>query len=190
MNVTLRTNTHNTSPRKVAIRYIAIHYTAGTTSKKGSARNTASWFANPKATASADYIVDDAEAVQYNPNPKTRYTWAVGDKLKTTKGGGKWYGKCTNRNSISVEICSSLKKGYVYAETPANSQGWYFTDEVIANAVELVKELMRIYNIPASNVIRHYDVSGKKCPGIVGWNEDSGDTSAWVQFKKAIAGEI
>ena len=190
MNITALTNTHNTSPRKVAIRYIAIHYTAGTTSKKGSARNTANWFANPKNTnGSADYIVDDGEVVRYNPNPKTRYTWAVGDKFKASKGGGKWYGKCTNRNSISVEICSSLAEGYPYPQNP-NSKGWYFTDEVIANAVELVKELMRIYNVPASNVIRHYDVTGKICPGIIGWNEDSGDTSAWQQFRKAIAGEV
>ena len=190
MNVTALTNTHNTSPRKVAIRYIAIHYTAGTTSKKGSARNTARWFASPKNKyGSADYIVDDAEVVRYNPNCKTRYCWAVGALTKAKTKGGKWWGKCSNRNSISVEICSSLAEGFAYPQK-ANSKGWFFTDEVVQNAVELVKELMRIYNVPASNVIRHYDVTGKLCPGVIGWNEDTGDVSAWQQFKKAIAGEI
>ena len=33
-----------------------------------------------------------------------------------------------------------------------------------ANAIELVKYLMNKYNIPASNVIRHCDVTGKNCP--------------------------
>lgn len=187
MNVTLRTNTHNTSPRRVAIKYIAIHYTAGVSSKRGAARNTAKWFANPKCEASADYIVDDYEVVRYNPNPQTRYCWAVGAKAKANNKGGKWWGKCCNRNSISVEICSSLKEGY--PQQP-NSAGWYFTDEVIANAVELVKELMRVHNIPASNVIRHYDVTGKLCPGVIGWNEDSKSVYQWQRFKKAIAGEV
>lgn len=189
MNITLLTDTHNTSVRGVtAIKYIAVHYTAGATSKRGTARNTARWFANPKNTnGSADFIVDDAEAVQYNPNPLTRYTWAVGANAKhKSKAGGKWWGKCSNRNSISVEICSSLADGYPYPQT-ANHKAWYFTDEVVQNAVELVKELMRIYKIPASNVIRHYDVTGKLCPGIVGWNEDSKSTYQWQRFKKAIA---
>lgn len=190
MNVVLQTSTKKTSPRTCAVKYIAVHYTAGTTSKKGSARNVARYFANSTVNASADFVVDDYEAVQYNPNPRTRYCWAVGATKKANNKGGKLWGKANNRNTISVEICSSLKKGYVYAETPANSQGWYFTDEVISNAVELVKELMRIYKIPASNVIRHYDVTGKLCPGIGGWNEDSKSTYQWQRFKKAIAGEV
>ena len=42
---------------------------------------------------------------------------------------------------------------------------------------------MQTYNIPADRVIRHYDVSGKLCPGIIGWNEDSKDISQWKEFK-------
>ena len=184
MNVVLQTSTKKTSPRTCAVKYIAVHYTAGTTSKKGSARNVARYFANSTVNASADFVVDDYEAVQYNPNPKTRYCWAVGATKKTNNKGGSLWGKATNKNTISVEICSSLKEGY--PQQP-NSAGWYFTDEVIANAVELVKELMRTYRIPAENVIRHYDVTGKLCPGIVGWNEDSKSTYQWQRFKKAIA---
>ena len=187
MNITLLTDTHNTSVRgATAIKYIAVHYTAGVSSKRGAARNTAKWFANPKCKASADYIVDDYEAVRYNPNPKTRYCWAVGATKKANNKGGSLWGKATNKNTVSVEICSSLKEGYTSTTAP-NSGGWYFTDEVIANAVELVKELMRTYRIPAENVIRHYDVTGKLCPGIVGWNEDSKSTYQWQRFKKAIA---
>ena len=45
-------------------KYLAIHYTAGVTSRKGSARNTAEYFKT--ASGTADFIVDDEEIVQYN----------------------------------------------------------------------------------------------------------------------------
>jgi len=190
MNVVLQTSTKKTSPRTCAVKYIAVHYTAGTTSKKGSARNVARYFANSTVNASADFVVDDYEAVQYNPNPRTRYCWAVGATKKANNKGGKLWGKANNRNTISVEICSSLKSGYVYATTKPNSDGWYFTPQVLAMAVELVKELMKEYKIDADHVIRHYDVTGKLCPAVIGWNEDSGSTWSWRQFKKAIADEV
>ncbi|MBQ2348232.1 MAG: hypothetical protein II388_07700 [Clostridia bacterium] len=47
---------------------------------------------------------------------------------------------------------------------------------------------MEQYGIPAERVIRHYDVSGKLCPGIIGWNEDSGNVTEWKHFKERISG--
>ena len=38
------------------------------------------------------------------------------------------------------------------------------SEKVIENTIELTKELMKKYNIPIQNVIRHYDVTGKNCP--------------------------
>ena len=35
----------------------------------------------------------------------------------------------------------------------------------------LVRYLMKKYGIPKTNVVRHYDVTGKLCPGIYGWND-------------------
>lgn len=188
MEIKKQTSTVNTSPRYVSIKYLAIHYTAGTTSKKGSAINTAKYFAKPKTGASADFIVDDVDIVQYNPDLKKRYCWAVGTKNgpRKTKAGGKFYKKATNSNTISIEICSSLKSGYVYKDTLANSAGWYFTDAAVNNAVELAKYLMKTYNIPASNVIRHYDVTGKFCPGVIGWNENTASVKEWEKFKEKI----
>lgn len=52
--------------------------------------------------ASADFGVDDLNIVQFNPNPLKYYCWSVGN------GKGK-YG-ITNSNSISIEICSNLKR--------------------------------------------------------------------------------
>jgi hypothetical protein len=40
----------------------------------------------------------------------------------------------------------------------------YPSEKTIENALELVKALMQKYSVPQSNVIRHYDVTGKLCP--------------------------
>ncbi len=69
----------------------------------------------------------------------------------------------------------------------ANDISYSFTAAAVANAAALVKKLMAEYNIPADRVIRHYDVTGKLCPGIIGWNKDSGSESAWDEFKKTIS---
>ena len=49
---------------------------------------------------------------------------------------------------------------------------------------------MQLYGIDAEHVIRHYDVNGKPCPGVIGWNKDSGDESKWADFKKRIGGHV
>lgn len=162
--------------------YIVIHYTAGVTSKKGSASNVAAYFRDSNADASADFIVDDSTIVQYNPDIKNRYCWSVGGGRLSTKGG-RLYGKATNKNTINIEICSSNTTGRI---TSANDKYFYFTDAAVKNAVELTKYLMQQYKISASNVIRHYDVTGKLCPGIIGWNADSGSETKWNDFKKRI----
>lgn len=159
-------NTHITRCINRPIKYIAIHYTAGSSSKEGSALNTRNVFLSRKA--SADYVVDDAQIVQINPDIRNYYCWSVGDAKNTASGGGRLYGKATNKNTISIEMCSTLKKGTT-ALVP-NHDGWSVTDSVVNNTLKLVRYLMVKYNIPKENVVRHYDVSGKLCPGIVGWN--------------------
>ena len=137
---------------------MVIHFTAGSSSRKGSALSTRKVFLS--RDASADFVVDNKTIVQINPEPKNYYCWAVGD------GKGR-YG-VTNLNSIHIEMCSQLKAG-----TPAsvpNHDGWSFTDAVVDNTVNLTKFLIRKYNIPLENVIRHYDASKKLCPGVIGWN--------------------
>ena len=58
--------------------------------------------------------------------------------------------------------------------------------------------LMRKYGIPKERVVRHYDITGKLCPGIVGWNDGrlyspSGiatskrnNSSIWFAFKEKL----
>ena len=177
-----------------AIKYLAIHYTAGASSAAGRARNNQAVF--NKGEASADFAVDDKEMIQFNPDVKNYYCWAVGDKKKTAGGGAQLYGRATNYNTISIEICSNLRKGTM-AKIP-NHEGWTFTEATINNAVRLAKILMQKYNISIDRVVRHYDVSGKTCPGVVGWNnaslyttqgavtKEKNNSDAWFEFKRRL----
>jgi N-acetylmuramoyl-L-alanine amidase CwlA len=144
--------------------------------------NIADYYRTTNTEVSSDYIVDDQYAVCYNSDILNRYTWHCGGSKYATKGGS-YYGKCTNRNSIGVEICSTNTTGKMQA---ANDKSYIFSKEALNNSIELVKQLMKWYKIPAENVIRHYDVTGKPCPGIIGWNKESGSEAQWERFKKAI----
>ena len=185
MTITNKFSTvHTTAKAARAIEYIVIHYTAGVTSKAGSALSLAGYFATRPDDVSADFTVDDGAVVQYNPDIRNRYTWHCGGNKYNTKGGSL-YGVCKNSNSIGIEICCENSTGKMQ---DANDKSYSFSDAAVANAVELVKHLMAEYNIPADHVVRHYDVTGKLCPGIVGWNLDSGSEAKWQAFKQAISG--
>ena len=73
---------------------------------------------------------------------------------------------CRNMNSIGIELCDDVKDGKVYP-----------SELTIKNAIELTKHLMKKYNIPAANVIRHYDVTGKLCPAY--WCGTSAKDALW-----------
>ena len=177
------------------IKYLAIHYTAGGSSAPGRAKGMkTSWEATKRA--SADFGVDDRDMVQFNPDLRNYRCWSVGDAKKPAGGGAQLYGIATNSNTISIEICSNLKTGY--SHQAVNHDGWYFTEATLANAVRLAKILMRKFNIPIERVVRHYDISGKICPGVVGWNNyarfdkngkrtgEKNDSAAWLAFKERL----
>ena len=186
MTITNKFSTvHTTAKANRSIDYIVIHYTAGATSKPGSALSLAAYFAARPDDVSADFTVDDSAVVQYNGDIRNRYTWHCGGSKYNTKGGSL-YGICKNSNSIGIEICCNNSTGKMQN---ANDKSYSFTDAAVANAAELVRQLMAEYDIPAERVIRHYDVTGKLCPGIIGWNADSGSEAKWTAFKQAISGK-
>ena len=125
--------------------YIPIHYTGN---KTDSARNNAKYFKNGKRWASAHYFVDPIEIVQIVRDSDA--SWGVGKKY----GNARLWGKCTNANSINIEMCSTNGK---------------IDDATMKNTADLVRSLMARYNIPIQNVVRHYDVCAKRCPGWDGW---------------------
>jgi N-acetylmuramoyl-L-alanine amidase CwlA len=152
------------------IKYIVIHYTAndGDTDE-----GNGNYFKNNVVEVSAHYFVDDDSVTQSVPD--NYVAWSVGgNRAKNYKstGGAKYYGKCTNTNSISVEICDDVRNGVVYPSAAT-----------INNAVALVKSLMKKYNIPVENVIRHFDVTGKLCPAY--WV----DNDKWLkEFRNKLTG--
>lgn len=186
MTITKRTSTVHTGYLKGrAIKYIVLHYTAGTSSGKGVARNTAAMFANPNnRDASADYIIDDAEIVQYNGDIANRYTYAVGGpkwSVNYTPLAGTLYGKCKNNNSISIEMCSSKanKKSLGASDTD-----WTISKAVVDQAVELTRHLMATYRIPLDRVIMHHHVTGKLCPQP--WCLNTKRLEHWENFKSRL----
>jgi len=177
------------------IKFLAIHYTAGASSAPGKAESMADGWERERK-GSADFGVDDRDMVQFNPDLRNYHCWAVGDAKKAAGGGAQLFGKAINRNTISIEMCSNLTKGY--NRNAVNHEGWYFTEATLDNAVRLAKILMKKYNIPIERVVRHYDISGKICPGVVAWNNyvlfdkngkrigKQNDSSAWLAFKERL----
>lgn len=159
MSYTLKTNLANKNnyggSRALAdIKYIVLHYTAndGDTDE-----NNGKYFANNVVKASAHYFVDDDSVTQ-----------SVPDNCIAWHCGGKTYkhASCRNANSIGVELCDDVKNGTIYPSA-----------KTIANALELVEWLMKKYNVPKANVIRHYDVTGKLCPAY--WCGTTAKNAKW-----------
>lgn len=107
---------------------------------------------------SAHYCVDDKEIIQY-----LKDTW-TGHHAGTPKPGQYGADKgCSNANSIGIEI----------ADGPS-------CDKAVSMdaGIEVARYLMKKYNIPIENVIRHNDVSGKHCPQWIMEN------NKWDYFKE------
>ena len=133
------------------IRYLVIHYTGN---DGDSAANNAAYFQNHIVKSSAHYFVDDTTV--YRSVPDLKIAWAVGgtrySDIRET-GGASMYGVITNRNSISIELCDTVRDAAYRA-----------SEATLTNAVQLCRILMEQYQIPVSRVCRHFDVTGKHCP--------------------------
>lgn len=156
MSYTLKTvvsnrNNYGNKRSLKKIKYIVWHYTGndGDTSD-----NNAKYFKNNIVKASAHYFVDDDTVHHTVPDDYVAYS-VGGSKYANCKatGGGKFFGKATNENTINIELCDEVRDGKIYP-----------SKKTIENAITLTKILMKKYNIPASRVIRHFDVTGKSCP--------------------------
>lgn len=151
------------------IRYIVIHYTGGF----GTAEQNCRYFAGGDRQASAHFFVNyDGEIWQ-----------SVEEKNIAWHCGAKKYRhpECRNQNSLGIELCARKRN---HDSKKSEDEDWYFEDATVEAAVELTRYLMDKYDVPASNVLRHYDVTGKVCPAPYVHN-NMGHT--WQEFQKAIA---
>ena len=152
------TTKNYTSANKRTISYIVIHWVGSVSS----AYNNTVYFKSSYRGSSAHYFVDDDSIYQCVEDGNI--AWHCGTS-------GTYYHKyARNSNSIGIEMC--LDK--------ANS----ISEKTIEKTGILVRYLMDLYNIPAENVIRHYDVTHKKCPGIYV------DNAKWNTLHKKLTKKI
>ena len=153
------------------IRYLVYHYTGNDGDR---AANNAKYFQNNIVKASAHYFVDDTTV--WRSVPDLKVAWSVGGSKYANAhktGGGTMYGVITNTNSLSIEMCDTIRNGVYQA-----------SEATLANAAALGRALMEKYGIPIENVYRHFDVTGKHCPSYLV------SAQKWAEFKKRLEVKI
>ncbi len=138
-----------------AIRLVVIHVT------ESSAIGAITWFRNPKAQASANYVVGKSGGIT-EMVPDSDIAWQAGN----------W---AINRESIGVE-----HEGYTYVP---NS----FTDAEYRASAQLVASEMRHYVLPIDrrHIIGHYEVPDPNHPGLFGGfahHTDPGPHWDWTRY--------
>ena len=98
------------------------------------ARQNASYFAQVNSQTSVHYIVDDGEIIEIIPPDQKSYGTSSREH---------------NERGIQIEMCHPDASGKI-------------SETTLDNVVWLCRELMERYGI--TEIIRHYDVTGKKCP--------------------------
>ena len=146
--------------RTQPVRYIVMHYTAN---NGDTAKNNCDYYHRVGGLqASAHYFVDEHGAMQSVREGDT--AWHCGARAY-------WHPECRNGNSIGIEMCSRKRADGSY----------YILPETVANAAALAREIMQRYGIDTDHVLRHYDVTGKRCP--MPWVDDP---AQWVAFKEML----
>lgn len=109
------------------------------TSNDASATNEVAYMQRNNNYTSYHAAIDDKEVIECLPFERSCF--ATGDGAN---GDG-------NRNYLSFEICYSLSGGNKYTKAEENAV-WY------------IAKVMNDYNFPMSQLKKHQDFSGKKCP--------------------------
>ncbi|MEG0805584.1 MAG: peptidoglycan recognition family protein [Lachnospiraceae bacterium] len=135
------------------VKGIVIHYTAnpGTGAKQN--RDYFQGLKDSKLTkASSHFVIGlNGEIIQCIPTSEIAYA-----------------SNQRNADTIAIECCHKDKSGK-------------FNKKTYASAVELTAWLLKKFDLSSKDVIRHYDVTGKKCPLYYVEHEDK-----WEQFKKDV----
>ena len=148
---------------KKNVLYIVIHYTGN---KGDTAKGNGLYFKNSNTRqAGAHFFVDKMGNI-VKSIAMNRTAWSVGGFFTKTNGAGKYYGKCINTNSVSIELCDCLT-------APSAKQ-----TEAVKWLIGYIKK--KCPN--AKTIIRHWDVNGKSCPAPFSGK----DNEKWDAFKKAV----
>ena len=145
----------NYSPgRTQPIEYIVVHYTAN---RGDTAKNNVDYFARTITGTSAHYFVDRNAVMQSVDEGDT--AWHCGSDHPR-------HPYCRNSNSIGIEMCNSV------GSVP---------EAVRDRTAAFVRQKMKEYGIDSIHVLRHYDVTGKRCPAP--WVDNPAE---WMEFKKML----
>lgn len=150
---TKQCNRVNYGSTRATTRYIVVHYTSN---RGDTAKNNVDYFARENVGASAHFFVDEKET--WSSVPEACVAWHCGAKSYR-------HPECRNSNALGVEICMNDKQGKVRQAS-------------IDRATLLVRALMAKYDVPVDRVLRHYDVTGKHCPGPM-----VDDPALWTAFR-------
>lgn len=129
------------------VQYIVIHNTGGTTD---TCRNECDYFATGNTRSAGAHIFVDLDGNAGLSVPLKYTAWHCGGGLQgSEKGSHSYYGKCTNANSVGIELCGIANK--------------YCTAEQIEKTRAVIRWIKK--KCPnAQTIIRHWDVTGKDCP--------------------------
>ena len=146
------------------IKYIVIHYTSN---EGDTAQNNLDYFANVNEKETGAHFFVDKKGKVGKSIAMNRTAWAVGrDYRSGRKGEATYFGKCTNANSVSIELCDMRSK--------TNWEQMYATRKLVKYIQSKCPN--------AKTIIRHWDVNGKDCPAPF---TGSGNEK-WTEFKRFI----
>lgn len=179
INKNLMSLNHTARKRsKKDIQFIVCHYVGGL----GDAKQNTDYYKSTYVGASADFWVGHTGDIWQGNDYWNYYSWHCGGGYQsswTKNGGGKYYGICTNQNSVGVEMCVKKRSTRTMDATDTD---WYFEDVTVDSTAKLVAYLMKELDVDIDHVIRHYEVNKKICP-----NPMVIDNNKWIAFKAKVA---
>ena len=154
------------------IKYLFVH---GTGNDGDTDEGNAAYF-SPEGSntreAGAHLFIDDDSATK--SVPLNRVAFSVGGSVydgAKSAGGASFHGIATNANSISIELCDTMKDGI-----------FDISQKTFDNAVEVVAFYCLKYNIPRNHILRHWDATGKPCPSCM----IGRDNALWKHFLEEV----
>lgn len=155
-------NYRKNASRKVD--YVVMHYTGN---KKDTAQNNAKYFQGEGRKASAHFFVDETSI--YQSVPLHDVAWHCGAKKYK-------HSKCRKENSVGIEMCTS--GSYRISELTKEHAAQLCA--CICRRLGITRDLVDIY------VLRHYDVTGKKCPAQMTPTPKDSINKEWTAFKAQV----
>ena len=170
----IKKNITTVNCRKIAdrkIKYIVIHYTAGKSDYEGAAYDNTRYFKDTYRGASAHYFVDCGDTI-WQCVEDDMVAWHAGEKTAYSSSA-PYNGKCTNSNSIGVEMVSHFV-----------NNNYAISDKTLDNASELCAYLLKKYSLGPDRLICHFDVTNKHCP--MPFITNNKKNSLWDKFIKNV----